>query len=490
MLKKLLLICLLLNSATMGLQVVQAEEITPTQATESTQINDQLQPSQIVESEEQYYSNEDEIGLNDPEVDQDQSADSTAHPVQNIEGDYEEADQDQTANNNVCQDQTVQASVACRELIDSDVDGQIGQGQTTNLTVSQEQAIKAANGITVNQNLKAGIDSEQTQGVLLPDDEIDILHQDTQATTDQLQSVLTENGAEIEFTQGTDITVAQLQDLDADGEKADEQEQLTVIEAGQKLEVESNGSAILNQVQAAIVNGLLVNTLTEVVQVGVTVTTQNYLEVIKDTTGEFVKFVQKIFVNDQLIDDSSRTTALDAKNVHGAFQSYEKEFDWGKVIVKNVAVLFLNDQTPDYKAFLKSGISLVFGAELFGGPEPKPTTPPGGDDEEPTTPPDDNNGEEPTTPPDDNQGGEPTNPPIDQLGENPTPVSSNSDASTPSVVKAVTSATPVKTATTPASKANELPNTATNHYNLLLFGIVIVAAGSVLILRKSKKFTI
>lgn len=483
----------------MGFHVVQAEEITPLQATESTQINDQLQPSQLDESKEQNYSNEDEIGLNDPEVEQDQSTDSTVDQVQNIEGTDDDADQNQTADNKVCQDQTVQASVACHELIDSDVDGQIGQGQTTNLTVGQEQEIKAAEGLKVNQNLKAGIDSKQTQGVLLPDDEIDVLHQETNATTEQSQSVLTENGAEIEFKQDTDITVAQLQDLDVEGEEADEQEQLTVTEAGQQLKVESSGSAVLDQVQEAIVDGYLINTLQEVVQVGVTVTTQNYMEIVKDATGGVVKFFQKIFVNDQLIDRTERETALDEKNVHGAFQSYEKEFDWGKVIVKNVAVLFLNDETSDYKAFLKSSISLVFGAELFGAPEQKPSTPPGGDDEEPTTPPGDNNGGEPTTPPGDNNGGEPTNPPIDQPGENPTvptpgenptPVSSTPDSSTPSVVKAAASAAPVKTVTTSDTKANELPNTATNHYNLLLLGIVIVASGSVLIFRKSKKFTI
>lgn len=484
----------------MGLHVVQAEEITPPQATESTQIKLQPDSAQFEQSKEQNDSTDEEIGQITPEVDQDQTTDSKVEAVQNIEGTDDDVDQDQTANNKVCQDQVVQATVACHDQVESDVDGQIGQGQTTNLTIEQEQSEESLGGIEAVQKLKAGIDSEQTQSVILPGNEIDTLQQKTDATTDQTQTVISENAADVKFQQDTDITVVQLQDFDASGEKADEQEQLTVIDANQKLKVESSGSALLEQAQYVVIDGSLVNTFKEVVQVGVTVTTQNYLEVVKDATGELVKFVQKIFVNDQLIDNSERETDLEVKNVHGAFQSYEKEFDWGTVIVKNVAMLFLNDEKTDYKAFLKSSISLVFGAELFGTPVAKPNDdpPPGGDDQgEPTIPPDDNNDEEPATPPGDN-GEEPTTPPNEESEENPTAPTqeeNNSTSPTPkletaTVVKEVANAELVKAAPKSESQVNELPNTASNHHNLLLGGIALVAAGSILLFRKSKKFTI
>ncbi|MEW8987246.1 MAG: hypothetical protein AB2401_09645, partial [Bacillus sp. (in: firmicutes)] len=420
------------------------------------------------DSTEDNYSNKEEITEEDPEVNQDQTSDSSAEQVQDIEGEYDLVDQDQTANNNVCQDQTVEAPVTCHDSIESDVDGQIGQGQTTNLAISQEQELESTGSIDAEQWLKAKIDSEQSQEVNYPSGESDELNQGTIAETEQGQIVTTSESAEVKLEQDTNITVSQLQDFNHEGDGADEQEQLTEIDADQKMTVDSAGAAVLEQVQNAIVEGYFVNTLMEVAEIGVKVTTQNYVEVIQDAAGSFVKFAQKIFVNDQLIDDSQRTTALKVEDIHGSFQSYEEEFDWGTLIVKNVAVLFVEDlATVDYKALLKSSLSLIFGAEQIGAPVTKPIEePPGEDDqEEPTTPPDDNNEEEPTPPeeppttPTDDNG---TTPDSGETPSAPTEVENNS---APPVTQVIAKAAPVKTIAKTTAEGNELPNTATNQHN-------------------------
>jgi LPXTG-motif cell wall-anchored protein len=482
MLKKILLTCLLLNTATMGLHIGHAEELSspPVQVKDSntTVLNEESNFEQNTTDNEK--SN---VEIEFPEVNQDQSTDSYVNQNQDVTGESV-VEQDQTGDHDSCQDQTVEGAPGCHDAIESDVDGQIGQGQTTNLSLGQYQTAESSAGVSAEQELGGRIISEQIQEILFGNGYIDTISQGTDALSNQYQSVETSNAANIEFGQVTDIMVSQLQELDTTGEKEDEQEQLTRIEASQAQKVETSGSASMGQEQTAIVDGFFVNTLKEIVDIGVIVTTKNYVEVIQDTTKNVVKFFQEIFVNDQLLDRSERETALDLKDVHGSVQSVEKEYSWGTLVVKNIAFLFLDEPTENYTTLLGSSLSLVFGAERFGTPAPKP--------EDEVTPPDNGNGEDPVTPPTEEEetpetdnGGTPIPPTKEE--EVPAPASAPTPV-TPSVT--VVSAKPIKVEVAPVKTAkveNELPNTATNHYNVLLFGLLLVAGGTAVFLQRKRR---
>ncbi len=102
MLKKLLLTCLLLHTVTMGLPVAHAAElITPANGTTIQTENTAADQA--------------------PEIDQDETSNSTVDQDQHVNGDASVI-QDQTANHNLCQEQTVIASITCNNIIKSDID--------------------------------------------------------------------------------------------------------------------------------------------------------------------------------------------------------------------------------------------------------------------------------------------------------------------------------------------------------------------------------
>ena len=84
----------------------------------------------------------------------------------------------------------------------------------------------------------------------------------------------------------------------------------------------TSGSSKLEQTQSAEVGGYIVDALKEAVEVGVKVTTKNYLEVIKNTTSHVVKFIQEIFVNDELVDMVDESYTLEGTDTHVKMTNY------------------------------------------------------------------------------------------------------------------------------------------------------------------------
>ncbi|WP_419954918.1 LPXTG cell wall anchor domain-containing protein [Neobacillus niacini] len=570
MLKKLLLTALLLHTFTMGLNVTNVmaegnveEPVVSEQDTEDLTNSNELQ-SESANSEETSFSEEqfnsveeiqdpltpsnEEQKASEGKIDQDQSADTSGNQDQNVTEDIV-VDQDQQVTGSLCQEQSVHATISCEEKLESNVEGNVDQSQTTKVEAGQQQNGLSSGAVEAEQNQNLNVDAEQVQEVAVPAGENSSHGQQTNASSSQKQTVSAEDQTLFVQNQLVDIAVNQRQQLSDTNKQVDELKQQTAIEALQSQNMTTSGSAKMEQTQTAEVKGSAVDALKKVFEAGVVVTSRNYIEIVKDTAANFVKVIQEIFVNDELVDSIHQDYNVDEIGIQMPHQTYQKDYDWGSIFVQNLATINYNEPLQVFNTSMTSFLSVVFGIERSCACSTKPNeednetpvTPPPGDNEQ--TPPsngDDNNGETPVTPPpseneqtppgneDDNNGETPVTPPPGENEPTPpgngdgnngeTPVTSppgeneptppgNGDGNTNEtpvtpapeqneekpvvtpvvndVQKSAPSVTVVKTAAVP-SNGNSLPDTATNSYNYLILGAFLVAAGALFFNRRKR----
>ena len=244
--------------------------------------------------------------------------------------------------------------------------------------------------------------------------------------------------------------------------------------------------------------GSIVNTLKDIVESGVNVTSRNYIEIIKETTTTVAKFIQEILVNNELVDRFTDDYSLEGSDSYHSHQIFQKQYDWGNLNVENLASVQYNEQLQKFETSMSSYLSLVFG--MIGNidcPKPAPI--------ENNEPPAENNNDDntgtPPAPPTESGGGDKGNSdvPASETVQEPTGNSeTNTGRSASSVQTVQTISAPVSEyhAQTTAAKAgqdhaqtiaapvsnnnvqgNSLPITATNSYNLLVLGMVLITAG-------------
>ncbi|MFS0774571.1 LPXTG cell wall anchor domain-containing protein [Neobacillus sp. 3P2-tot-E-2] len=497
MLKKVLLTFLLIHSATVGLNTAYAEEPIVHNEELAGQTSENL-TSPLVETsaEEPAVVFEDSQEVTTPEnVNQDQSTDQKVTQGQDIKGDNGDPEQDQTADINVCQEQSVSASISCEDKIETGSEAQGEQEQTTSVETGQVQNVDSIGSVKAEQKQGTNIDSKQSQEMSLPEGQSVSQSQGTNAVTDQNQTAIAENQADISQGQGTDIVVSQKQEL---ASKEDKQRQETTIDADQAQVLSTSGSSKMEQTQSAEVSGYIVDALKQAVEVGVKVTTKNYLEVIKDTTSHMVKFIQEIFVNDELVDVIDDSYALVGTDTHVKMTNYEKQYDWGSLVVGNSASIFFSESLEKYTSTMNSFLTLVFGLGHSGNGgsenpdpvnpdpiDPDPVNPdpvnPDPVDPDPITP-------DPVDPGLENPDPVTPDPVVPATSENTPPVTAENPVTTAPVVETVQKpAEPIKVETVVvAKKGNELPDTATGTYNYLVLGMLLTVGGIVFLFQRRR----
>ncbi|MGX6445977.1 LPXTG cell wall anchor domain-containing protein [Neobacillus sp. K501] len=511
MLKKLLLTFLLFHTATVGLNVAYAEEPVihndlPAETTESLTENSLetvAEETAVVEDQNQSTDNpsyQEEIPAEN--VDQDQSTDQKVTQGQDVKGDAEE-EQDQTADIIVCQEQMVNASVSCEDKIENDSEELAEQKQTTTVETGQAQDVDSVGAVKAEQKQGTEIDSKQSQEVTTPEGDSVSHNQGTNAKTKQTQTVVTENPGDIIQGQQLEVVVSQAQEL---SEKQDKQKQETAIAADQTQVISTSGSSKMEQTQTAEVKANMVDALKNIVDVGIKVTSRNYLEVVKDTTSNVVKFIQEIFVNDELVDVIDESYTLDGNDTEVKMQRYEKQYDWGSLVVGNSASIIFSESLQKYTSTMSSFLSLVFGLERTNVPTPENPDPVDPTPENPENPtpenPDPENPQQPENPTPENPNPENPQQPENPTPENPnpenpqqpdenpvTPVDNNggekgNTTTPPQVLKP---ADPVKVQPIAATgDGNQIPDTATNSYNYLLAGLLLTAAGATIFFKRRR----
>lgn len=430
---------------------------------------------------------------------QDQSTNGEVTQNQDVIGEAI-IEQDQFANGTVCQEQSVNASVSCNDKIESDSQGPLDQKQTTSVEANQAQMVTSSDKVEAEQKQGTGIKAEQLQEVLLPEGESYAHSQGTDALTNQNQTISANNEAYLFQVQDAEVINTQTQQLSIADSIEDKQEQLTTIVANQGQSMSTFGSAKMEQTQTAAVKSYLIDTLENVVDIGINVTTRNYIEVFKDTTNSLIKIIQEILVNDELVDVVDYDYALEENDSHASLQTFHKEYEWGSLIVENSSSILFSEQLKTYQTSMTSFLSLVFGfGKTSNGVSDEPT--PNEDEELPSELEDGNTEEEPAPaypeddeeeelPPESNDGENGVDPvpaaPVGSDESDPKPNQGDkSQVSFTPVTTELEDVTPIKinsgdnNVQTPANNENQLPNTATNTFNYLLLGILLVSAGTV-----------
>jgi LPXTG-motif cell wall-anchored protein len=239
----------------------------------------------------------------------------------------------------------------------------------------------------------------------------------------------------------------------------------------------------MEQTQEADIQSEITDTEMNKAEAGVNVKTRNSLEFIKETSANAVKLVQEIFVNNILVDVFNRDYSLNENHSYVPLnqQTYQKQFDWGNLFVSNEAVFSFNEEWQNFEGTLTSTLSLILNGSIFG--------------ERTTDNPDQNNdnGSEPSDPVVTDHPSHETND-----GNNieipATPVTAETSQVSKQEVTAVPTATandqsqPVSSKPNVIENGKELPNTSTNNFNVLLLGILLLAAGiGILFSRKMKQ---
>ena len=508
----------------------------PEQQNESTAGQDQVAPSDA--GQDKPATSEQKDAVSEDTMDQNQSTDTYGNQSQDVNGEAEVV-QNQMANDAVCQEQSVSASVSCNDKLDSDVNGDLDQSQITKIEAGQLQSGVSSGKVDADQKQEIDVTSGQTQEVTLPLGDPLSQNQGTNASTSQSQSISAEEQAVFLQEQLTGVGINQRQQLSASETKVDDQKQQTTIEALQNQYLSTSGSAKVEQTQTAEVKSKVVDTLKKIVETGVSVTTRNYVEIVKDSVSSMVKVFQEIVVNNELVDLYYHQFKLDGTEISDAPQhKYEKQFDWGNLVVENSAMVHFNEELQSFETTMSSFLGITFFVNLFNNDDKPdsnnggdPVTPPPGENEnppqggdnggDPVTPPPgenenpppggDNGGDPVTPPPGENEnptqggdnGGDPVTPPPGE-NENPpqdsdnggdvvtSPPVENGQVSSPTTeteVQKPAESKPENVIYTAAvsDKANSLPITASNTYNYLILGLLLVTAGSVFVLIRRKR---
>ncbi len=541
MLKKLLITCLLLYSTTMGVNVgnVEAAETVVNNDTAVQQdvnlTEDSLKtPNEAVEDHQDAIENDLKETIVENGTTQNESTDTKGSQTQDKTG-KAEVIQDQTADQTVCQEQTVHASVSCEGKLESDVKGEADQSQLTQIEAEQLQAGVSSEKVEAEQKQAMDLTSKQTQEVTVAVGENPSQSQDTNVRTSQSQLISAEEQAAFLQNQLTGIAINQRQQLSTIDSKVDEQKLKTEIEAQQTQSLSTSGSAKVEQTQTAEIKSNMVDTLKQFVETGVNVSSRNYVEIVKGTVNSVVKVFQEIMVNDALVDIYYHQFIIGGLETEASQHKYEKKFDWGNLVVENSAMVKFSEELQQFEATMNSFMGITFLVNLIGNQsgdqtDPNnggdPVTPPPGENE--TPPQGGDNGGDPVTPPPseneippqggDNEGNPVTPPP----GENETPpqggdnegnpvttpqsekgnvgdasVTSSpqengqvsSDLNNEQIVKYNTVETKQEkdvVSAVPLEKANTLPVTASNLYNFLILGCLLITAGVLLSVRRKK----
>ncbi|WP_462410141.1 hypothetical protein [Neobacillus sp. Marseille-QA0830] len=442
---------------------------------------------------------------------QDQSTDASVEQNQNVQSEAE-VTQDQFADGGICQEQYVSVQASCQDDSQDNQNGQASQSQETSIETGQLQNVTAPGPTSTEQSQGTEINAGQTQEVTLSDDETLSHSQSSDVSTGQSQSAGFDGDGFIFQHQLTEVNQKLDQEVKEDGAAKDKQQ--ANIDAIQTQHMSSSGSAAAEQTQQAEVKGSIVDALKRAVDVGVNVTSRNYVEIVKDSVKSIVKIFQEIKVNDEVVDVFSNEYTLEELENGSHHQKFEKQYDWGNLIVTNFAKVSFNETLQQFETTMSSflGLGFLMEKETEGKPtNDGPVTPPVDGNDDPVTPPQDGNqGDDPVTPPA-NGNEDPVTPPQDgNSGEGPATPPSNGNEGT---VTPPQSETPVPTASqqpqpvlniehvsnpTPAAntnsqtasantvKANTLPVTASNIYNYLLIGSLIAAGGLMLRFRRTK----
>jgi LPXTG-motif cell wall-anchored protein len=409
---------------------------------------------------------------------QDQSANTQITQNQNVKG-GETSDQNQTANGTVCQQQTILAAVSCQDNIAGFLDGHAAQSQTATIEAAQVQNVISSATVKSEQTQNTGVTSEQKLEVTGPAGEIQSPYQGTNIITNQAQSINVSLDAVLFQGQLAVVNHSQEQLLEASGAGENGQRQLTNVEGLQSQALSTPGPAKMEQTQTVEVRGSIVNTLMKNVESGVKVTSRNSIEVIKETTTTVIKFIQEIFVNNELVDRFTDDYSHEGSGPYLSHQKVQKQYDWGNLNVENLASAQYNEQLQEFETSMSSYLSLVFGMigkEDWANPVPNENNEPPSVNNNGTT------GTPPVPPTQDANGssdGEKGHSDVPAPGNTVQEPIGKSETNVDNGQKVQTIAAPVSknNAQMDAGKGYPLANTATNNYNLLALGIVLITTG-------------
>ncbi|MCQ6278539.1 LPXTG cell wall anchor domain-containing protein [Bacillus sp. EB600] len=440
---------------------------------------------------------------------QNQSTDTQVIQNQTVTG-GKTTDQNQTANVTICQQQTILASVSCQGNVTSILDGHTDQSKTATIVAAQVQNVDSSANVKSEQTQKTGITSDQKLEIMCPCGETQSPQQGTNILTNQAQSINTSLNAELFQGQLTEVNHSQDQHLETSGGGENGQRQLTNVEELQAQSLSTSGPVKIEQTQTVEVKGSIVNTIKDFVESGVKVTSRNYIEIIKETTTTVANFIQEIFVNNELVDRFTNDYSLEGNDSYHSQQAFQKQYDWGNLNVENLASVQYNEQLQQFETSMSSYLSLVFG--MIGNIDcPKPA--PNDNNEPPAENNNDDNTSTPPAPPTESGGGDKGNSDVpasdtvqEPTGNSETNTGSGQQATSGQAVQTIavsvsqdhvqTTVAPVsqdhvQTIAAPVSnnnvQGNSLPNTATNSYNLLVLGLVLITAGGLLYYTVRKK---
>lgn len=414
-------------------------------------------------------------GSSEIKKNQDQSAVTSVSQNQNVTGDPSAA-QNQNANVIVCQQQTAVLTASCQDNGGSTAEAGV-QKQTANIDAAQTQSVLTSQTGTASQEQDTGVTSNQSQDILLPSGGKQSQSQGTDISTSQLESANLNSQTDILQVQQAGIFNSQSQQLDQENSKLSQE---TAIKALQLQHFITFGYALAEQNQTAEAKSNMNNGENCSVAAGVQVATSNSIEVIKNTSVNAVKLVQKILFNNQIV-ESSQDYTFDGNTSYSVEQKIQKQYEWGFVEVTNSTFVHFNEKFQSVEATLTSFINLVFNKkQSCNGDSDKPKPDDG-------HPPDTNNGGNSSG---SNDSGDPSKNPItpnpgqtektsDENSIPAVPVNETKLEQTVSSDSGNVWTAPSKSdANQTAANVNTLPDTGSNNYNILIVGLLLLVSGT------------
>ncbi len=477
-LKKLFLIGILLLSPAAGINTAFADELAGNDLKAAAAAGADESNQNVTTAEQ---TGQDSSGNSNEEPSNTQQSQSTTPKIsqnQTVKGDPA-PEQDQYTNVAICQQQTTVIIAACQSENTNSNQGTANQSQTADIGAGQQQAVSSNGSANVEQDQETGLASDQNQNITFPSGIDFSQYQNTSIVTDQTEKAHTNANGDFWQEQWVHVFHSQDQLLLGTGTILGEQNQAAGIEASQVQTLNTSDSAKMKQTQEADIQSNQPEAGSNSAEAGVNVKTSNFIKIIKDTSANIVKFVQKIFVNGALADVVKQKYILNENNLSGstAEQNYQKQFEWGNLEVSNYAEITFNEELQSFTAKLTSTLSLLFNKSMLETSTGKP----------------DQNNDNGTSPDHNGESGAPSEPSdtsskdSETRDNNETPAAPISSQASSQVTKQGALAIPVKAAEEHTQQVsvkkdqtghgNQLPNTNTNHYNLLLLGLVLLGFG-------------
>jgi hypothetical protein len=217
--------------------------------------------------------------------------------------------------------------------------------QTNEIHASQEQTVTNADHLDANQQIDGSMESNQSQKVNGKDQNLE-----TNVTTDQKQSIHTEDGVEhSKQEQSTDISTTQ----ESKSGNSFSQKQDTSVTLKETQEANTSGNANMEQNQGVKADGTH-NEETGEIQAGAS----NKLEIIKEAAKTIVKVLQTISINEQMKEEFEHEYVLEEGDVSNT-QEYSHTFNWGTVYILNKVLANLEEDDSVF-SWMESLIKLEF----------------------------------------------------------------------------------------------------------------------------------